>query len=195
MQPSSVRSAPDAAWPTPSPSAAQHGQMRSAPPARYTSNISIFTTVTSWHGTVLPLVLHLPSFYIFVGSHMVFWYLIEYADYFNLPPSWSLFSGAWSLLVFFLVFYGNQCYTRFFQMYGHCVGIGGATMQWVALVKLHLPQRPDLQWNAVRFILAASHVEYYSLSGGELTDQEWMIITGRDLLTKDEIDNIKAFKG
>ena len=80
-------------------------------------------------------------------------------------------------------------------MYGHCVGIGGATMQWVALVKLHLPDKVNVHWNAIRHILAAGHVEYYSLSGGELTPSEWKIISGRDLLTPREIETLKAYKG
>ena len=100
-----------------------------------------------------------------------------------------------SFLVFFLVFYGSQCYQRFFEMYSHCVGIGGATMQWVALVKLHLPDKVNVHWNAIRHILAAGHVEYYSLSGGELTPSEWKIISGRDLLTPREIETLKAYKG
>ena len=90
---------------------------------------------------------------------------------------------------------GCRCYARFFNMYGHCVGIGGATMQWVALVKLHLPDKVQVQWNAVRFMLAASHVEYYSLSGGGITPDEWKICCGRDLLTPREIETLKAYKG
>ena len=89
----------------------------------------------------------------------------------------------------------HRCYARFFQMYSHCVGIGGATMQWVALTKLHLPDKIHLQWNAIRHILAAGHVEYYSLSGGELTTEEWQVIGGRDLLTPSEIETLRKYKG
>ena len=55
--------------------------------------------------------------------------------------------------------------------------------------------RVQVQWNAARFMLAASHVEYYSLSGGGITPDEWKICCGRDLLTPREIETLKAYKG
>ena len=100
-----------------------------------------------------------------------------------------------ALAQFFLVFYGGQCYTRFFVMYGHCVGIAGCVMCWVALIKLHLADSANVRWNAVRFVLAAAHINYYSLSGGALTVEEWAVVQGRDLLTADEEHTIKSYGG
>ena len=34
---------------------------------------------------------------------------------------------------------------------------------WVTLVKLHIPNNANVKWNAVRHMLAAAHVEYYTL--------------------------------
>jgi len=60
--------------------------------------------------------------------------------------------------------------------YGHCVGIAGCVMCWVALIKLHLADSANVRWNAVRFVLAAAHINYYSLSGGALTIEEWAVV-------------------
>ena len=74
-------------WPTVKPS-----RLNSVPPHRYTPDISIFTTITSWRGTVLPLVLHLPSFYILVGLHALFCYL-DVIDTLDEEIKWSLFGA------------------------------------------------------------------------------------------------------
>ena len=80
-------------------------------------------------------------------------------------------------------------------MYGHCVGIAGSIMCWVAMVKLHLVDDANVRWNAVRFMLAAAHVEFYGLSGGQLTAEEWLVVQGRNLLTDEEVLTIKKYKG
>ena len=43
------------------------------------------------------------------------------------------------LLFFFIVFYNNNSYQRYFQLYSHTVGMGAAAMEWTALVKSHSP--------------------------------------------------------
>lgn len=113
---------------------------------------------------------------------------------------WSTAVVGLTLLFFFIVFYGNASYGRFYQLYGHCVGIGGTTMEWVALVKQHSagmrePERSSAQWNAVRFVLAAGHLLYYALHGDGLSDDEWQMIVLRDLLTEGEVEALKAYKG
>ena len=35
-----------------------------------------------------------------------------------------------SLLTFFIVFYGQQSYTRYYMFYQHCIGMNGAIMEW-----------------------------------------------------------------
>ena len=52
---------------------------------------------------------------------------------------------------FFLVFYGSDCFSRMNMYYDHCMGIGACTLEWAALVKLHLPvESKGMQWNAMR---------------------------------------------
>ena len=82
-------------------------------------------------------------------------------------------------------------------MYRHCVGIGGAVMCWTVLVKLHLSEHePDVQWNCLRHMHAAAHIQYYSLQGSAgLTEEEMCIIQGRNLLTVDECQRVVAYAG
>ena len=101
---------------------------------RYNPDVSIFAVVTAWSGTVLPLVLSLPSFYVMTGLHGLLCYLDMHKELeevnialFGAPRSTHSTAGSdllgivlncvcpWmksgmptSFLVFFLVFYGNQ---------------------------------------------------------------------------------------
>jgi len=99
------------------------------------------------------------------------------------------------LFAFFLLFYQNQCYARFYALYGHCVGLGGGLMEWTSLIKQHMPDDPDVHWNCTRFMLAAMNVEYYSLCGPGIDEDEWKLIKERNLLTPDECEKVKAYTG
>lgn len=81
-------------------------------------------------------------------------------------------------------------------MYMHCVGISGAIMCWTTLVKLHLHEHDsNLQWNLIRHVHAAAHVQFYTLQGADLTDDEQNVIQGRDLLTLEECNRVVAYAG
>ncbi|KAL1506980.1 hypothetical protein AB1Y20_007844 [Prymnesium parvum] len=182
----------------------------------YDPSASVFRTLCSWTGTILQLVLCKPMIYVLLAMHALFivadFLLWRYhtnweadADGWQsgtrqLPKlSWSAGALATSLLVFFIVFYGSQSYSRFYALYGHCIGLGGATMEWTALVKLHLIQEPAARWNAVRFILAAMHIMYFGLrevgAVAGIDDEEWATIRNRQLLTDGEISTLKNYKG
>jgi len=190
----------------------------------YDAGAGIFATLFAWTGTILQLVLTKPLIYILLLIHLLF-VLIDYILWENCsgeaasgevaecvgswpdePGSRRLPKLAWkagalttSLLIFFIVFYGSQSYGRFYTLYGHCIGLGGATMEWTALVKLHLIQEPAARWNGVRYILAAMHIMYFGLRDVGATtgidEEEWETIRSRHLLTEGEIDTIKAYKG
>jgi predicted membrane chloride channel (bestrophin family) len=113
---------------------------------------------------------------------------------------WSAAVVGLTLLFFFIVFYGNSSYQRFYQLYGHTVGIGGTTMEWVCLVRscstgLAEPERSTARWNATRFVLAAAHVLYYALHGESISEDEWRMIVLRQLLSESEVCLLKAYKG
>lgn len=161
---------------------------------KYNASMPMWLVLCSWRGTVLPLTLGQTSFWLMVAFHAAFIVLAKTAGEDWRPANYSLLSVPGTMLVFFLVFYSGQCYTRFFTMYAHCVGIGGATMQWVAIIKLHVRDDANVQWNCVRFMLAAAHVAYYGLHG-DFESGGWDTIKGRDLLSEDECSQIRAFTG
>jgi predicted membrane chloride channel (bestrophin family) len=100
------------------------------------------------------------------------------------------------LLFFFIVFYNNNSYSRFYTLYGHTVGLGANTMEWTALVKLHSdPTDRAGQWNAVRLLLAGMNILYYSLFGPGLDDGEWARIMERNLLSHEEVWRLKSYEG
>jgi len=167
----------------------------------YDAEISIFATIFAWKGTVLPMVLTKPLFWFQIILHVSFYVLEMHVypafDTVDLEPlTWSTLTIPSSLVVFFIVFYSSQCYTRFFDLYKACVGMGGETMCWVALIKLHLTDDPAVRWNCVRFLLAAQHWVMYTLRpGGKVTDEEWDIIQERHLLSYEECVKVRGYQG
>ena len=99
-----------------------------------------------------------------------------------------------SLLTFFIVFYGQQSYARYYQFYGHCIGMNGNIMEWVCRVRTHFGGDKGAEWNATRFMLAALHVHYAGIDGVFGTN-EWDTIRGLGLLTRAEIEIIKSYGG
>ena len=67
-----------------------------------------------------------------------------------LPPvDWKAIATLTSLVIFFSVFFGSQCYARLHGFWDHCIGLGGTCMNFVALVRNKLPTtNPVIQWNA-----------------------------------------------
>ena len=103
------------------------------------------------------------------------------------------------LLFFFIVFYNNNSYQRFYTLYGHTVGLGKGIMEWTALVKAHslstTAEHKWARWNCVRFMLAGMNILYYSLFGGDMDKKEWAIIVDRHLLTAEEVAMMQGYKG
>jgi len=59
------------------------------------------------------------------------------------------------LLTFFLVFYSQQCYQRFYMFYDLCIVLSGSLMEWVSLVRTHFEGDAASEWNATRYMLVA----------------------------------------
>ena len=145
---------------------------------------------------------------------------VPYVHYFTagtLPRMpWSVGVMSLSLLFFFAVFYSNNCYQRFTVLFGHTVGLGGTTMEWTLLVKNYTPtlaktlppgrtREEELsalkakQWNAMRFVLTAMHLLYYTLYGSEdgvgLSTDEWDMMIARNLITETEAEKLAKYAG
>lgn len=129
---------------------------------------------------------------------------------YGLPDmDWRSVQVLTSLMTFFIVFYGNQSYTRFMQFWDFCVSLGGLTMDWATLVRTHLPDEPTVQWNVTRLPLAAMHLMFYELHSTAddvnglrrgfnalaIDESEWEIIAERELLTSEEAQIVKSYQG
>lgn len=160
-----------------------------------------------WQGTILPLVMKSPIFWMLMTSHATMLYA---HDRFPDEPvlDWKAAMITSGLLTFQLVSYGQQCLARYFALYNHCVGLSGAVMEWTALIKLEFGRRPrDVQWNALRMFLGALQLHYAMLGGDDVegddghknkkgvTDDEWRAIRSRNFLSRDEISKLQAYPG
>ena len=126
------------------------GRKRKLP--EYEADISIFATIFSWKGTIIPMVVTRPIFWIQLVLHLILAY-IDFSDRFDLPElAWTTLTIPTSLVVFFIVFYAGQSYARFFGLYDNCIGIGGGIMCWVAMVKVTLTKDATIQWNCTRYL-------------------------------------------
>jgi len=189
-------------------------------PVMYSAgDLGTFKTLLKLRGTMVPMVLGNVAFYLFCTLHAGLLVLARLPQanqtgvdcslgannegcepMFDLPEmAYSVISTITGLLTFFIVFYGSQCYGRFNTFYGHCVGISGNVMNFVALVRNHFPADPNVQWNATRLLLASMHIQYYTLnesSGGAAIDpEEWDKIIKRSLLKANEIEILKTYTG
>ena len=90
----------------------------------------------------------------------------------------------------------NNSYSRFYTLYGHCVGLGANVMEWTALIRLHSdPSDTAGRWNSVRLMLAAMNILYYSLFGGDMDASEWSRIMERHLLSYEEVQLLRTYRG
>jgi len=171
------------------------------------SRLNFLRTMRKWKGTAFPLVVYQPVFWGFVIIHITCTVLFrivknhegEYLTN-SLPNvSYSLVNSITALLIFFLVFYGSQCYQRLQMFYTQCVGLSGSSMNWIALVKVKISDDENVKWNCVRMVLAANHMLYYSLNadhgGPPLNDEEWEVILTRRLLSPHEKEVISSYGG
>eukprot|EP00322_Chrysochromulina_rotalis_P010403 CAMPEP_0115868434 /NCGR_PEP_ID=MMETSP0287-20121206/21294_1 /TAXON_ID=412157 /ORGANISM="Chrysochromulina rotalis, Strain UIO044" /LENGTH=441 /DNA_ID=CAMNT_0003323095 /DNA_START=55 /DNA_END=1380 /DNA_ORIENTATION=+ len=164
-----------------------------------------------WNGTIFHGVFSTPMFWLvnLIHGALVYvpWHIneqrrksaqrddVDYEEFVLQPIDWGVSTVGMALLFFFMVFYNNNSYQRFYALYGHCVGVGATIMEWLALVKFSLPSDKLSQWNATRCILAAQHILYYSLHGEDFDDDEWQVIVDRNMLTGHEVDVLKKYSG
>jgi len=160
------------------------------------------TCIFRWNGTILPAVLMRPVIWLLMIFHCAMLYLHK-GDSVEMPVlPWKLTALPTSLLVFFLVFYSGNCFTRYYTFYGKCTGMGGCVMSWVGLLRVYFPKAtPTQMWNLSRYVVASVYVLYFQLAGGAsdggklVTDQEWYVLVQTSLLSQDEVAKLKAYRG
>lgn len=127
----------------------------------------------------------------------------------TLPPmDWAVSTFVGSLLTFFLVFYGNACYTRYTEFYRMSIRMSCAVGDWAQLIRTYFGKDPPVvRWRLMRHFLGAMHVHYAYLGGtnagytseGEsiraITPEEWRAIKRHNFLTEEEIDRLVVYRG
>ena len=171
----------------------------------YNADVERLWFFLRWRHTVFPLVVRDPVFWAMLIFHFLIIQkqhsLLEQGD--SLPDlDWKASSLLWSLLTFFVVFYGGNCFNRYYTFYGACTGLGGCLGEWGYLVRAHFDASPPgVKWNIVRLMLAAMELQLASLGGSDdkggkgFDEAEWARIRKNGLLSRDEIGRLQKYKG
>lgn len=167
--------------------------------------VTVFNWMFQWRGTILLLVLQRPMIWLLTAIHCGFLYvkIVEHQDFGSLwVDADNATAVVASMLVFFSVFYGGNCYTRYFAFYAACMGMHGAIVQYAGLVRVFLPQAtPQQHWNACRHMIASAYMLYFelggdaSLGGEEVSETEWSILHRLQLIDPSERNVLEGHAG
>lgn len=175
------------------------------PPLLYNADVEKWVFFLRFKHTVLPMVTSDPVFWGLIALHVYILRkqreLLEQGD--SLPElDWKASSMLWSLLTFFVVFYGGHCYNRFYVFYGACTGLKGVIGEWAYLIRSHFDGSPAIvKWNMLRLLLGGMEIQLASLGGSDsgggkgLDESEWEGIRKHGFLSKNEIATLQKYKG
>jgi len=132
----------------------------------------------NWKGTAFSLVFPKPLYWVFVGIHVLLFFLKEYHTceepnaIANCTPAREIFakypmaigdiSVISSLVTFFVVFYNGNCYNKFEVMYKNVIAIQGH-LHNIGLYLRAYYTTPATRWNVMRYPLASQFIFYWSL--------------------------------
>lgn len=168
----------------------------------------VHVVLRQYRGTVFPLVLRKPTFYFLVVVQVCF--LVYDAHLYDEcrkngtrrrravkldgcrlePLDWGAVGLPASLLIFFVVFYGTNCYNRFYKMWSLCTDLVKLTLEWTARVHIMMPgkQNLEIKWRATRLVVAAIAVLFHNLGcdvlaedpfdGKGMADSEYVALHG-----------------
>jgi hypothetical protein len=174
-------------------------------PLLYNADVERFIFWLRWKHTVLPMVVRDPIFWGLMALHYTVLTKQQalLAEGSSLPDlNWKASSLLWSLLTFFVVFYGGHCYGRFYAFYGACTGLGGALGEWAYLIRSHFEGAPaQVKWHMLRLMLGAMELQLASLGGTNdaggkgLDESEWRAIRMHGFFSYAEIATLQKYKG
>ncbi|CAJ1404849.1 unnamed protein product [Effrenium voratum] len=122
----------------------------------------------------------------------------------NLPEGvvhldvWKLLSPQLSVTIFAVVFYNNQCYSRYMSLYSTCVDIDVNEKEFVSELLINFGYDPTLRNHvrqAAKFSLAAIFFFYLSMEDDRHLMTTWSVIQEKGLLTEAEVNSIRSFPG
>ena len=160
--------------------------------------------LSSYTGTFWPLVLKQVELYLYPIIHTVLVIIMwnhkrGQADDGTTPVPlisddsymipWNSLGLSTSLMVFFLVFFLSQCYTRFNDYFNTFMTIEDGIHEMAMLALSNLSDKPAARWDCVRYLTAAAIVIYSRVTktaekGGEpqmsATDWERLLLAERE---------------
>ena len=105
-------------------------------------------------------------------------------------------------LIFFLVYYGGNCYKRYYDMYNACMSMAGDVQCWVGLARVYFPTAtPDILWNLSRHMVASVYFLYFELGGlasdggRVITEAEWSVLFRSSLISQSERKVLEKYRG
>ena len=141
-----------------------------------------------WHGTVLPMVLQRPVFWMLSAFHMTLLAIQEHGFEFpHFDPAVGMLPA--SLLIYMCVFYNSFCYTRFFQLWSLMGKLSSIVNSWMLQTAFIFEELDgadgvrdgksgdveliDAIWSAARRIISSQALLLMALDV-EITDADWL---------------------
>ena len=163
------------------------------------------TAFFQWRGTVLPAVLCRPAIWVLLLIHCTLLYvrmrlnldlgmIVKDVD--------DISTVSTTFLVFFLVYYGGNCYARYYTMYNSCMGMADDVQCWVGLARVYFPKaNGDILWNLSRHMVGSVYLLYFELSGlgsdggRVITEAEWSVLFRSSLISEAERKVLDKYRG
>lgn len=149
--------------------------------------------VSQIKSTVVPQVLQRTEFWVLMAlcglstyAHIADLVSHEY----TIPP--AVLHPIQALMVFCLVFYTNQCFGRYFKLYGTTRDMMGVMQELVSECKIRL-QDVSVQRKVVNYTLAGIFGFFFEASNGELLEENLQEIQSRGLLNTTEIAFLRRY--
>lgn len=166
-------------------------------PFAYDMSKGVITVAVSLRGSVIPLVLLRPEFWFLLfcnfGLTVAFerGLLVEHLYIKNALPG-QLCKCLTGLMTFFLVFYTNNCFARYFKLYAYTRDMLGEIYAFVSEAKLRIMDR-NHQRRAVRYLMGGVFAFFYEAMDGELGEEQLDRLKKRGLLTRADVEFLLNF--
>ena len=166
-----------------------------------------FTAFFRWRGTVMPAVLCRAPIWALLFCHCIFLYLhmrmgLDLGMIVKGAPPDDISKVCTAFLIFFLVYYGGNCYKRYYDMYSSCMNMAGDVQCWVGLSRVYFPQaNADILWNLSRHMVASVYFLYFELGGlasdggRVITEAEWSVLFRSSLISESERKVLEKYRG
>jgi len=152
----------------------------------------LLTTLFKWRGSILPTVLTKLDIWIATGVHTALFVVKELTKTPERPNifepimvDWGSLNMAISLMVFYLVFFNSECYSRYRSFYAACTGMAGSIGDVGIIVAADFAALPaKFRWDVMRYCIASACLVYMKMWDG---NEEQNTKTRRSMTTSGSV--------